>query len=49
MEWINITISTGEVFSCPVRGWLDNDSSDPSSRTVSCVSLGNIVTVRGAW
>ena len=44
MEWIRITISTGKVFSCPVHGWLDNDSSDPSSRTVSCISSGNIVT-----
>ena len=45
MEWIGITISTGKVFSCPVNGWLDNDDfSQPSSRTVSCVSLGNFVT-----
>ena len=50
VEWIRITISTGEMFSCPVYGWLDNDDpKEPSSRTVSCVSLGNIVTVRGAW
>ena len=30
-------MSTGEVFSCPVDGWLDNDNpKEPSSRTVSC-------------
>ena len=36
-------MSTGEVFSCPVDGWLDNGdgSAGPSSRTVSCASLGD--------
>ena len=35
-------MSTGEVFSCPFGGWLDNGSGavGPGSRTVSCISLG---------
>ena len=36
-------MSTGEVFSCPVDGWLDNDNpKEPSSRTVSCASSGDL-------
>ena len=33
-------MSTGEVFSCPVDGWLDNgpNAAWPGSRTVSCQS-----------
>merc|ERR1712113_521363 len=45
VEWIRITMSTGEVFSCPVDGWLDNDNpKEPSSRTVSCASSGEHVS-----
>ena len=38
---MRITMSSGEVFSCPVNGWLDNKAPGwpavgPSSRTVSC-------------
>merc|ERR1712088_814676 len=48
VEWIRITMSTGEVFSCPVDGWLDNgDPKEPSSRTVSCASSGNPWLSRG--
>ena len=33
-------MSTGEVFSCPFGGWLDNgsDAGGPGSRTVSCAA-----------
>ena len=36
-------MSTGEVFSCPVGGWLDNGSGSvgPGSRTVNCTSSGD--------
>ena len=36
-------MSTGEVFSCPVGGWLDNKPvpAGPASRTVSCASSGD--------
>merc|ERR1712088_716797 len=45
VEWIRITMSTGEVFSCPVDGWLDIDNpKEPSSRTVSCASSGEHVS-----
>ena len=35
-------MSTGEVFQCPVGGWLDNgsDAAGPSL-TVSCTSSGD--------
>ena len=40
VEWMRITMSTGEVFSCPFGGWLDNgsDAGGPGSRTVSCAA-----------
>ena len=46
MEWMRITMSTGEVFSCPVDGWLDNGPSaaGPGSLTVSCASSGDCMT-----
>ena len=50
MEWMGITMSTGEAFSCPVDGWLDNWSkawpevAGPGSRTVSCASSGDCMT-----
>ena len=33
-------MSTGEVFSCPVDGWLDNgpNAIAPGSQTVSCAA-----------
>ena len=39
-------MSTGEVFSCPVNGWLDNGGAPygPGSRTVSCASSGDCRT-----
>ena len=39
-------MSTGEVFSCPVDGWLDNgpNAAGPGSRTVSCASSGDCMT-----
>jgi len=49
-EWMNVTMSTGEVFSCPVDGWLDNWSkawpevAGPGSRTVICTSSGSSAT-----
>ena len=39
-------MSTGEVFSCPFDGWLDNGPGAiaAGSRTVSCTISGNFVT-----
>ena len=39
-------MSTGEVFSCPVDGWLDNGpgAAGPGSLTVSCASSGDCMT-----
>ena len=34
-------MSTGEVFSCPVAGWLKPVPAGPASRTVSCASSGD--------
>ena len=38
-------MSTGEVFSCSVGGWLDNgpEAAGPGSRTVSCSGSGDLV------
>jgi len=38
VEWIRITMSTGETFSCRMGGFLEDEvgSGYPSSRTVSC-------------
>ena len=35
-------MNTGEVFSCPVGGWLDNGANPagPGSRKVNCKSAG---------
>ena len=39
MEWIRITKSTGEMFSCPLNGWLEN--GEGNSETVNCTSSGH--------
>merc|ERR1740123_1168731 len=43
---MRITMNTGEVFSCPVDGWLDSGSGAfaPASRTVSCANSGGYVS-----
>ena len=39
-------MSTGEAFSCPVGGYLDNGpgAAGPGSRTVNCASSGDCMT-----
>ena len=47
VEWIRITISTGEIFSCPLKKkkrWLKN--GEGNSRTVICKRSGNYKTVK---
>ena len=46
VEWIRITISTGEIFSCPLKKkkrWLKN--GEGNSQTVICTRSGNYKTV----
>ena len=39
VEWISITTSTGDMFSCPFNGWLKN--GEGNSLTVNCTSSGD--------
>ena len=42
LEWIRIRMNTGELFSCPLGGFLDNgpNPAGSRSRTVGCHVLG---------
>ena len=39
VEWISITTSTGDMFSCPFNGWLK--VGEGNSLTVNCTSSGD--------
>ena len=47
---INITLSSGTKFSCPVDGWLDSGSGamGPPTRTVDCHKSGKNIIRQGA-
>jgi len=45
VEWINITLSGGRMFSCPLNKWLDSgvEAAGPSTLTADCHKSSRIV------
>ena len=49
VEWMRITMSTGEVFSCLVDAWIDDGGTSPDFRTVPCSNLGDCCHLQVTW
>ena len=35
-DWIKLTSNNGIIFKCEIAGWIDGDSSEPTSRNFTC-------------